>query len=102
MGKAWCPPRRQEHATHEPVISRAMLADVPLTGLSFTLHVFAHSYFCRLVTPRPFTYENYVHGWSYYDQTGNIYQGRTNEFAGQQPDSLSYIPADTKIESNNS
>ena len=33
------------------------------------------------------------------DQTGNIYQGRTNEFAGQQPDSLSYIPADTKIES---
>ena len=26
---------RREHATHEPLISRAMLAAVPLTGLSF-------------------------------------------------------------------
>lgn len=33
------------------------------------------------------------------DQAGNIYQGRTNEFAGQQPDALSYFPAGTKIES---
>ena len=33
-GKAWCAPRRQEHATHQPVISQAILADVPLTGLS--------------------------------------------------------------------
>jgi hypothetical protein len=27
----------KEHATHEPLISRAMLAEVPLTGLSFFL-----------------------------------------------------------------
>jgi len=25
----------KEHATHEPLISRAMLAEVPLTGLPF-------------------------------------------------------------------
>jgi hypothetical protein len=29
--------RRREHATHEPLISRAMLAAVPLAGLSFDL-----------------------------------------------------------------
>ena len=29
--RAW----RQEHATHEPLIGRAMLAEVPLAGLSF-------------------------------------------------------------------
>lgn len=33
------------------------------------------------------------------DAKGNIYQGRTNEFAGQQPDSLMYYPAGTHIES---
>ena len=39
-GRAQYPSRcsragRQEHATHEPLISTAMLTDVPLTGLSF-------------------------------------------------------------------
>ena len=34
LRKAWCAPGRQEHATHEPFISRAMLAEVPLAGLS--------------------------------------------------------------------
>ncbi len=33
------------------------------------------------------------------DVQGNVYQGRTNEFAGQQPDSLTYFPAGTRIES---
>ena len=36
LRKPWCAPGRQEHATHEPLISRAMLAEVPLTGLSMT------------------------------------------------------------------
>jgi hypothetical protein len=35
LRSAWCAPKRQEHATHEPLISRAMLAEVPLAGLSF-------------------------------------------------------------------
>ncbi len=33
-GKAWCSPGRQQHATHEPLISRAMREEVPLAGLS--------------------------------------------------------------------
>jgi len=33
------------------------------------------------------------------DVNGNIYEGRTNEFAGQQPDSLTYFPVGTRIES---
>lgn len=33
------------------------------------------------------------------DVNGNVYQGRTNEFAGQQADTLTYFPAGTKIES---
>jgi len=33
------------------------------------------------------------------DAQGNVYQGRTNEFAGQQPDSVTYFPAGTRIES---
>jgi choloylglycine hydrolase len=33
------------------------------------------------------------------DAQGNVYQGRTNEFAGQQPDSLMYFPAGTQMES---
>ena len=33
------------------------------------------------------------------DTGGNTYQGRTNEFAGQQPDSLTYFPTGTRIES---
>lgn len=33
------------------------------------------------------------------DASGNVYQGRTNEFAGQQPDSVTYWPAGTKMES---
>lgn len=33
------------------------------------------------------------------DANGNVYQGRTNEFAGQQPDSVTYWPAGTKMES---
>ena len=33
------------------------------------------------------------------DVNGNVYQGRTNEFAGQQPDSLTYWPSGTKMES---
>jgi hypothetical protein len=37
QGKAWCAPGRQEHATHEPLVSRAMLAEVSLAGLSFFL-----------------------------------------------------------------
>ena len=32
-GKAWCAPGRQEHATHEPLISLAMLAEVPLAAV---------------------------------------------------------------------
>ena len=35
LRSAWCAPKRQEHATHEPLISREMLAEVPLAGLSF-------------------------------------------------------------------
>jgi choloylglycine hydrolase len=34
-----------------------------------------------------------------FDTHGNVYQGRTNEFAGQQPDSMMYLPAGTRIES---
>jgi len=33
------------------------------------------------------------------DVNGNVYQGRTNEFAGQQPDDITYWPAGTKMES---
>ena len=33
-GKAWCSPERQQHSTHEPLISRAMREEVPLAGLS--------------------------------------------------------------------
>lgn len=33
------------------------------------------------------------------DTQGNVYQGRTNEFAGQQPDSVTYFPVGTRIES---
>ena len=33
------------------------------------------------------------------DVNGNVYQGRTNEFAGQQPDSLTYWPSGTRMES---
>lgn len=33
------------------------------------------------------------------DAQGNVYQGRTNEFAGQQPDAMMYYPAGTRIES---
>jgi hypothetical protein len=36
QGKAWCSPGRLEHTTHEPLISRAILAEVPLAGLSFS------------------------------------------------------------------
>ena len=32
--KAWCSPGRQQHATHEPLISRAMREEVPLAGPS--------------------------------------------------------------------
>ena len=32
---------RREHATHEPLISRAMLVEVPLAGLSFAGSVVA-------------------------------------------------------------
>jgi len=34
------------------------------------------------------------------DHAGNMYQGRTNEFAGQQPDALSYLPPGTNIVSS--
>jgi len=33
------------------------------------------------------------------DVNGNTYEGRTNEFAGMQPDSLTYFPSNTPIES---
>lgn len=33
------------------------------------------------------------------DASGNVYQGRTNEFAGQQPDDITYWPAGTRMES---
>lgn len=33
------------------------------------------------------------------DKNGNVYQGRANEFPYQQPDSLTYWPAGTRIES---
>jgi penicillin V acylase-like amidase (Ntn superfamily) len=33
------------------------------------------------------------------DVNGNVYQGRTNEFAGQQPDDITYWPAGTRMES---
>lgn len=33
------------------------------------------------------------------DANGNIYQGRTNEYPGMQPDELTYFPAGTLIES---
>lgn len=33
------------------------------------------------------------------DAKGNVYQGRTNEFAGQLPDRLTYWPAGTNMES---
>lgn len=33
------------------------------------------------------------------DANGNVYQGRTNEFAGQQPDNITFWPAGTRIES---
>lgn len=33
------------------------------------------------------------------DASGNVYQARTNEFAGQQPDSVTYWPAGTRMES---
>ena len=33
------------------------------------------------------------------DANGNVYQGRSNEFVGQQPDALTYYPAGTLIES---
>ena len=33
------------------------------------------------------------------DANGNVYQGRTNEFAGQQPDDITYWPAGTRMES---
>ncbi|MBL6830321.1 MAG: hypothetical protein ISQ70_02760 [Pirellulales bacterium] len=35
-GKAWCSHGRQQHATHELLISRAMREEVPSAGLSFT------------------------------------------------------------------
>jgi choloylglycine hydrolase len=34
-----------------------------------------------------------------HDANGATYQGRTNEYAGMQPDRLTYFPAGTKIES---
>ena len=33
------------------------------------------------------------------DANGAVYQGRTNEYAGMQPDRLTYYPAGSKIES---
>ena len=33
------------------------------------------------------------------DANGNVYQARSNEFVGQQPDALSYYPPGTRIES---
>ena len=33
------------------------------------------------------------------DANGNVYQGRSNEFVGQQPDALTYYPPETLIES---
>ena len=36
---------------------------------------------------------------TYKDAKGNIYQGRTNEYAGMQPDTLSYFPAGSLIQS---
>jgi len=33
LREAWRAPGRQQHATHEPLISRAMLTEVPLAGL---------------------------------------------------------------------
>lgn len=33
------------------------------------------------------------------DANGNVYQGRTNEFAGQQPDDITYWPAGSRMES---
>ena len=33
------------------------------------------------------------------DANGNIYQARTNEFAGQQPDDVTFWPAGTRMES---
>lgn len=35
----------------------------------------------------------------YRDANGNIYTGRTNEYAGMQPDELTYYPVGTRIES---
>lgn len=36
---------------------------------------------------------------TYKDAKGNTYQGRTNEYAGMQPDTLSYFPAGSLIQS---
>lgn len=36
---------------------------------------------------------------SYRDALGNVYTGRTNEYAGMQPDELTYYPVGTRIES---
>lgn len=33
------------------------------------------------------------------DASGNVYQARTNEFAGQQPDDITFWPAGTRMES---
>ncbi len=33
------------------------------------------------------------------DANGNVYQARSNEFVGQQPDALTYYPPGTRIES---
>ena len=33
------------------------------------------------------------------DANGNVYQGRSNEFVGQQPDALTYYPSGTLIQS---
>ena len=36
-GKASCSPGRQRHATHEPLISRAMREEAPFAGLCSTI-----------------------------------------------------------------
>lgn len=56
-----------------------------LISLSLFATSIANSYACTVLAIK--------------DAKGNVYQGRTNEFAGQQPDYLTFWPSGTYIES---
>lgn len=68
-------------------------------GYSMASRVLARAFAVSLISLSLVTQSIACTVLSYRDANGNMYTGRTNEYAGMQPDELTYFPAGTRIES---